>query len=177
VNNIPDNLRLKVSKAVVFKIHKLSLKLALCLAGIAVVIAILITMRPLPGSRNAVTVSPRPMADKSGGKAVAQAEITAQTAVAVGPSTGIANPGNLQATQTGSAETASGNASSPPSTPVIPLVDPDTPLYPIDPIPCKNMYIRSGCGCEAYLAPDGAIGSCYPRCPGGGIEMMCAYPL
>ena len=166
-----------MSKTAVVKIHKLNLKLVLCLAGIAVVVVILIAMRPLPNSNNAVTAAPSVAAMKSGTLAVGQAGVTAQTAAAVGPSTGMADPGNSQAIQASPGEAASGNASSPPSVPAMPPAGPDTPLYPIDPKPCKNIYIRGGCGCEVYLAPDGAIGSCYPRCPAAPVEMMCAYPL
>jgi hypothetical protein len=183
VNNIFDNPRSQnMNKAVGVKIHKPGLKLVLCSLGIIIIIAILIAMRPLPDSKNAVTVSPGTQAkeiDNSGANlAAGQSALAVQSAAAVGQSTGLGDSAGPNSSHADSAASgAPSNANSPPITPSIPPAEPDAPLYPIDPIPCKDIYIRKGCGCETYLAPNGALGSCYTRCPGGGVEMMCAYPL
>lgn len=155
-----------------------NLKLVLCLIGIVLVIAILISMKPLPGNNNSDVTAAKPASAQtlagSDITSVSQASPVVQTAA----STGLANASSPQTAQ---ANYPAGNSSSPVTVPPgqpaeTPPADPEV-LYPIDPIPCKRIDANiAGCACLPYIGPDGPAGSC-PRCYGGGIEMMCAYPL
>ena len=162
------------------KHFKNNLKLVLCAAGIVAAVAILIAMRPIQSENSAGRV-PVPAAASAhyaaGMSTLAQASPANQAASAANATgVSIAASSNLQNSQPGYTPPAAGNSSAPAvSSPVTP--EPD-PLYPIDPVPCKG-YVemsRIGCGiCEA--APvDGSFTACWPRCPRGGVEMMCAYP-
>lgn len=139
------------------KNFKNNLKLALCAIGILAVVAI---------AHYAAGVS-----------TLAQAAPVNQAASAAN-ATGVsaAASSDIQSSQPAYSPPDNNSAPAPIGTPVAP--EPD-PLYPIDPIPCRGFMPLSaaGCGvCEA--APDsGSFTACWPRCPRGGIEMMCAYPL
>jgi hypothetical protein len=160
--------------------QKTTLKLVLCLIGIILAIAILIAMKPLPGNKNSEVTAAKPADAKnlsnSGISAVGQAAPVVQTVT----STGLTNASSPQTSQANySASNSSSPVSVPPAQPIgVQTTNPDAILYPIDPIPCKRIDLNQvGCGaCEPYPGPAGQIGSC-PRCYGGGIEMMCAYPL
>lgn len=176
-----------MNRAIGNRAYKLNLKLLLCLLGIVIVIGILIAMHPLPSSKNSGAAAVKPAAAKnqngSGISAVTQALLATQNAAAVGQPTGMAGSANPQITQTGYSVGSSSNTSSassiPPAQPsTTPPADPDVLLYPIDPVPCKWHSNSIGCGvCGPYQPLDSAPTSCLPKCPGGGIEMMCAYPL
>jgi hypothetical protein len=175
-----------MNKAAGMNRQKPNLKLVFCLLGIIVVIAILVAMRPLPGNKNSDVTAAKPAAAKHLGNddisAVSQASPATQSAAAAGRTAGISIQSNPQITQTSPPDgnsSFSSTASVPPASPSsTPAAEPDVMIYPIDPVPCKKLggfqpYCRT---CRPYPGPDGQIGSC-PRCPGGGIEMACVYPL
>jgi hypothetical protein len=126
-----------------------------------------VAMRPLPNNQRAVATGSATAAMKSHNEGanltVSQASSAIQAAT-VNQGTSVSNttsPNVAQYPYPISGPTTP--ISVPPATPsTAPPAEPDM-LYPIDPIPCKNI--------------DMAWAGCWPKCPGRGIEMMCAYPL
>lgn len=143
---------------------KSNLRLILCLLGIAVVVAILINMKPLPNSKNSVALTPVPTTAKKHANGVVSG--VSQAAPVVQTASSVAQPAGL------GGSTASTTA--PVSTPYV--YEPDTPVL-TDPIPCGGLIKRLNCDvCEAYPADDATVSACPAGCPRRGIDIMCAYP-
>jgi len=138
-------------------------KLILCLAGIIIIIAILVSMRPLQPGKNSVAVV-KPAGSISGGSSLSQSQAGSAEGIMTASS-------SLQGTQTGNTQSSPAVASPAPSSP--PTAADQDVLYPIDPTPCKSYIPATGyCGsCGAYPMEGN---TCFRRCPTGS-EIMCAY--
>lgn len=159
------------------KHFKNNLKLVLCAIGIVLVVAILIAMRPIQSSKNAISrPAPAGAHNASNLSTLAQAAPINQAAsAAAATGVSITTSSNPQSGQPSSVPPPSNSMPAVVSLPVTP--GPDR-LYPIDPAPCNSFKPMSNIGCgTCETAPDtGSFAGCRPRCPTGGIEIMCSYP-